>query len=114
LGRYDMKNIFFLLIILSINVAYAQQSAENKSASTDYYMMKNDHLLHFLGTGEVETVMSNATLSNGTVLTSKGEMVGKKAVKQKLENGECIDVLGMMRSCAELDSALTEKIRMKK
>ena len=114
-GLNSMKNIFLFLSILFFNAAVAQQAAtEIKSASTEYYMMKNNHLLHFLSTGEVETVMSNATLANGTVLSAKGEMVGKKAAKQKLENGECINVDGVLRPCALLDSMLTEKIRMKK
>jgi len=107
-----MKIILLLLSILSGSIAFAQSSSD-KAGSTDYYMMKNNHLIHFLGTGEVETVMTNATLANGTVLSSKGEMVGKKAAKQKLENGECIDVDGALKSCATLDSLLTEKIRSK-
>lgn len=110
-----MKNIFLLLSILILSNANAQQqTASTASGNTEYYMMKNNHLLHYLSTGEVETVMSNATLSNGTVLSSKGEMVGKKAAKQKLEDGECVDVEGTLRPCTLLDSMLTEKIRAKK
>jgi hypothetical protein len=52
-------------------------------------------------------------LANGTVLSANGEMAGKKAAKKKLENGECIDVEGMMQPCARLDSVLTEKIKRK-
>jgi len=108
-----MKNILLLLGILFSSIAFAQQSSSDKAGSTDYYMMKNNHLIHFLNTGEVETVMSNATLANGTVLSANGEMAGKKAAKKKLENGECIDVEGMMQPCARLDSVLTEKIKRK-
>src|SRR6187431_2536807 len=107
-----MKIISLLLCILFINIAHAQQPAtEVKSKNVEYYMMKNNHVLHFLSTGEVETVMTNATLANGIVLSANGEMAGKKASKKKLENGECIDVDGSLTSCAVLDSLLTEKIR---
>ena len=107
-----MKYIFLIPFIFSTTLAMAQQpSSDLPNRNTEYYMMKNNHLLHFLSTGEVETVMSNATLSNGIVLTSKGDMAGKKAAKQKLENGECIDVDGALKSCAILDSLLSAKIK---
>ena len=95
------------LFLISVS---AQDPNGKKS---DYYMMKNNHVLHFLSTGEVETVMSNATLANGTVLTAKGEMTGKKSAKKQLENGECIDVDGTLQPCAVLDSLLTAKIKSK-
>jgi hypothetical protein len=111
----EMKIILLVLSIFLNNLAIAQQPVADKSSdgNPEYYMMKNNHLLHFLNTGEVETVMSNATLSNGIVLTAKGEMAGKKAAKQKLVNGECIDIDGTLKSCAMLDSLLTKKIKSK-
>src|SRR5215203_4381339 len=101
----------YLVFATSLLLISAIQNPEGKR--TDYYMMKNNHLLHFLSTGEVETVMTNATLANGTVLSANGEMAGKKAGKKKLDNGDCIDLDGVLQSCSTLDSLLSQKIRSK-
>src|SRR6478735_7715064 len=78
-----MKKYFFLSLLFPAISVVAQPAAGYKSAdvkSADYYMMKNDNVIHFLSTGEAETVMTNATLLNGTIITSSGDVVTKKGV----------------------------------
>lgn len=103
------KNLVLVISFLFIS-ALAQ---DPQSKKTDYYMMKNNHVLHFLSTGEVETVMTNATLSGGTVLNSKGEVTMKGGSRKKINNGECIDAEGMVQPCNYLDSLLSAKIQSK-
>jgi hypothetical protein len=106
-----MKKYLALSGLLLVTSVMSQEPQGKKSS--DYYMMKNNHVLHFLSTGEVETVMSNATLANGIVISANGEMAGKNSIKNKLENGECIDVDGVMQPCSMLDSILTRNVRSK-
>jgi len=106
-----MKKYLVLTGLVIFTSGMSQDPPGKKAA--DYYMMKNNHVLHFLSTGEVETVMTNATLANGIVISANGDMAGKKSVKQKLENGECIDVEGIMQPCSMLDSILTGNVKSK-
>ena len=111
-----MKKYLLLSGIFILIQVHAQEPAQKSAAhakDADYYMMKNNNLIHFLATGEVETVMNTATLSNGTVISSKGEIVSKQGEKIKLANGECINADGKREGCAMLDSMLTKQVKPK-
>ena len=90
-----------------------QKVSTEKPKDLDYYMMKNDNVVHFLVTGEVETVMNNATLLNGTVITSTGEVVKKDGSKLLLKNGECVNAAGEQDNCEKLDANVKDNASKK-
>lgn len=112
-----MKKYLVLTGILLSTLANAQNSnppaGKRQSKDLDYYMLKNDKVIHYLATGEVETILTNATLLNGTVITSSGEIVAKNGTRTKLASGDCVNADGTKEDCASLDSLVKIKTKAK-
>jgi hypothetical protein len=109
-----MKKFLLLACLACVFHAQAQQADSSGIAvDLDYYMLKNNSLIHYLATGEAETVLDNATLSNGTVVTAAGKMLTKSGTKSQLVNGECIDAAGALKSCEVLDARVKKKLEEK-
>lgn len=104
-----MKKYFTLIGIFIALQASAQQADSAKTKDADYYMMKNKNVIHFLSTGEGETVLNTATLSNGIMITAKGEVVSKDGTKKVLGNGECVNAEGIVQDCAALDARISRQ-----
>ena len=111
------KLIAFTFILLNALIINAQSTdsslTKSQNKDVDYYMMKNNALIHFLATGEAETIIASATLADGVTVTGSGEVVNRDGSKRKLNNGECIDAHGVTRSCESLDAGVKMKVKGK-
>ena len=112
-----MRKIFILSLLLVTSLVYGQEVNKEKpeaSDRVDYYIFKNNSLIHFRPTGEAETVLIDVSLMNGIVITAKGELVAENGTRQKLLDGECVSGEGLKSDCAVLEQKLRNSLKMKK
>ena len=92
-----MKTLLIAIFaVLFSTSAFAQAEKQTKPApkmTTHCYNMKNGAMMHCMGTKE-EPMTKDATLKNGTRVTTKGEVTMKDGKKTTLTNGKAIDANG--------------------
>lgn len=112
-----MKKFILLAAICIATQVIAQTpdsaSSESQTKDLDYYMLKNNSVIHFLATGEAETVLNNASLQNGITITAVGEVVYQDGKKVQLKNGNCINAAGQQESCEKLNELVRAKLKNK-
>lgn len=104
-----MKNLLTLIVVaLFATTSFAQESKMEKKADTqtpaaghECYMMKDGALLHCMGE-KSEPVKADVKLKNGTVLTSGGVVTTIDGTQTKLENGECVSLMGGVGDCEKM------------
>lgn len=72
--------------------AAAAPAAEKKMAH-DCYMMKDNALMHCMGS-KMEPQKADVKLKNGTTVTANGSVMNADGSKAMLANGQCIDMMG--------------------
>lgn len=111
-----MKKILILSLFLVSSFGYGQEVKKEKAESgdrLDYYVFKNNSLIHFRATGEAETVLIDVSLMNGIVITAKGELVAENGTRQKLLDGECVNGEGRKSECTVLEQNLRNSLKVK-
>ncbi len=61
--------------------------------ATHCYAMKDGAMMHCMGT-KAEPMAKDATLNNGAMVSTKGEITMKDGTKKMLANGQCVDMNG--------------------
>ena len=65
------------------------------------YMMKDGALVHCMG-DKTEAQNTAVTLKGGTVISPKGEVKMKDGKTMKLENGQCMSMMGSIGDCEKM------------
>lgn len=81
-------------------VKAAKAEIEHKMAH-ECYMMKEGSLMHCMGE-KSDAQKEDVSLKNGTVVTPTGEVKMKDGHKTKLENGQCISMMGSIGDCDKM------------
>ncbi len=102
-----MKKLMTLIVVVFYTTAgFAQDNKMDTKSETktgmkmghECYMMKEGALMHC--TGDNATAQkTNVTLSNGTVIMPDGTVKTKDGITKKLENGQCVSLMGGIGDC---------------
>lgn len=109
------KLITLIAVALFATASFAQDKAE-KPADTkasgkmkhECYAMKDGGLMHCMGVN-AEPQKSNVTLKNGTVVTPDGVVKTKDGQETKMENGQCISMMGSIGDCGEMHASMPKE-----
>jgi hypothetical protein len=102
-----MKKVFLVMIGGALSFGAFAQDTTNKSTTSpteqtqqqprqqqkDIYVFKNNKM-YAVKSGNVAVMADNATLSDGTVVKTTGEVVTKDGQTKALKDGEYIDADG--------------------
>jgi hypothetical protein len=100
-----MKKLLILLLAILISIGVMGQAdkqtkpaakpatTEQNKMKTHCYTMKDGAMIHCMGSTH-EPMTKDVTLSNGTKVTTKGEVTMKDGKKTTLANGKAIDLNG--------------------
>ena len=103
-----MKNVFLSMIAVAISLgAFAQDTTSNQSTAPttpaeqqaqqqqhkDMYVFKDSKVWE-VKSGNITELTKDATLANGTVVKTNGEVVSKDGQTVALKDGQFIDVDG--------------------
>jgi hypothetical protein len=102
-----MKKVFLVMIGAALSFGAFAQDTTNKSTTSpteqtqqqpqqqqkDIYVFKNNKM-YAVKSGNVAVMADNATLSDGTVVKTTGEVVTKDGQTKALKDGEYIDADG--------------------
>jgi hypothetical protein len=104
----------FAVVVLFATSAFAQETIimkaedgktevnpESKPVQHECYMFKNGSLAHCMG-DKVAPQKTDVTLKNGTVLTPTGDVKMKDGKSLKLENGQCVSMMGSIGDCEKM------------
>ena len=106
-------NLLILAIIVSFSVSAQKETTKTKmhhDANTNYhaYIMKNGKLME-MQNGQRTALTQDATLQNGTKITSSGEVIWKDGKTQQLTNGDRVDMNGKIHNNMGMDSKMKMK-----
>jgi hypothetical protein len=117
-----MKKLIALIVVVFFTTAgFAQENKmetkpETKTSTKsahECYMMKEGAVYHC--TGDNQSMMkTDATLKNGTVITRDGTVRMKDGSTQKLENGQCVSLMGGIGDCDAMHAKSKEPMHMEK
>jgi hypothetical protein len=102
-----MKNLIALLVIVFFaSAGFAQdnkmqtqpQTKTTSKMSHECYEMKSGALIHCMGEKE-EAQKKEVKLSNGTTISPDGVVKMKDGTTKKLENGQCVSLMGGIGDC---------------
>ena len=105
-----MKKLILIAIACMFSVATmaqetktadAENPADNHPAGHSCYMLKDNALMHCMGT-KAEAQEADVKLENGMVITRVGKVLAADGKTVELKNGQCIDMLGMIGDCAAM------------
>jgi hypothetical protein len=105
-----MKKFAYLLSVLLVtglaNVATAQTNPKSQApktpaqvlrdSQTDYYMMKDGHMMMRMKDGQTMPMTENMTMSNGNMVMPDGTCTMKDGTKMTMKNGQCMMMNGKM------------------
>jgi uncharacterized protein YdeI (BOF family) len=86
------------------NQTYPEQKENGKSitpqdqTSREFYYFKDKKLWH-VKDNLTDEVKFDVTMSNGTKLTTRGEMISKTGKHEMLEEGQCVDMTATLSFC---------------
>lgn len=90
---------------------YQQEKSYQKDASAathskkhECYMMKDGVVFHCMGE-KSEAPKTDVKLSNGTVISTNGMVTMKDGNTKKLENGQCVSMMGSIGDCGVMHSS---------
>ena len=103
-----MKNLFLLFATIAISIGTSAQKMnpatttrpmqnENAQKSHDMYAYKNGKLMMDKN-GTNSDVTQNATLANGTTITTDGKVTWKNGKTQTLKEGDWVDMNGKIHT----------------
>lgn len=109
------KLMTFIVAGLFTTVSFAQDhKADNKSMKKsdatmatkkhECYMMKDGVVFHCMGE-KSEAPKTDVKLSNGTVISTNGMVTMKDGNTKKLENGQCVSMMGSIGDCGVMHSS---------
>ena len=104
-----MKKLILALAVVISTVGFvsANQSKVNVKSvivgATHCYTMKGGAMYACLG-ATMEPMKANVTLANGTVVTTKGEVITRDGKRTALINGQCVDLNGNIADSAKHDA----------
>jgi hypothetical protein len=109
------KLITLIAVALFATASFAQEKAE-KSADMkasekmkhECYAMKDGALMHCMGTS-AEPQKAAVTLSNGTVISPDGAVKMKDGQESKMENGQCISMMGSIGDCGDMHASMPKE-----
>ena len=106
-------NLLILAIIVSFSVSAQTDTTKSKmhhGAGMNYhaYVMKNGKLME-MQNGQQTILTQDATLQNGTKITSSGEVIWKDGKTQQLTNGDRVDMNGKIHNNMGMDSKMKMK-----
>src|SRR5437868_5634982 len=113
-----MKKLFLLIATVAFATGvFAQAGTTDKkmdskpAMSTDKkmthcYAMKDGAMLHCWGKDGHEAMTSDATLKNGTKVSTSGEVTMKDGKKTQLKNGQCILANGKIEDFDKAHAAM--------
>ena len=91
--------------------SYQQDKSSQKDAAAathskkhECYMMKDGAVMHCMGE-KGEPQKSEVKLTNGTVITPDGMVTMKDGNTKKLENGQCVSMMGSIGDCETMHSS---------
>ena len=103
-----------IVVALFSTATFAQDKMESKPAakpehkmSHECYMMKDGALMHCTG-DKADAQKTAVTLKNGTTVSPSGEVKMKDGKTTKLENGQCISMMGGIGDCDKMHAMLKE------
>jgi hypothetical protein len=112
-----MKKLLTLVVVaLFTTAAIAQDSKVDKKsdakvetkAAHECYAFKEGKLVHCWGADKSEVMTTNAKLKNGTTITPAGEMTMKDGTTAKLEEGQCVSLMGSVGDCEKMHAMAPE------
>ena len=118
-----MKKIISLLVIAicATTATYAQDAKSEKKSEMkaempknhECYAMKEGMLQHCTG-DQVVPQKSEVTLKNGTTITPDGVVKTKDGSETKLEDGQCITMMGSIGDCEKMHAMSSDHMDMEK
>jgi hypothetical protein len=111
-----MKKLITLVVVAFFATAtFAQDKMDSKPAAAksetkmhhECYMMKDGALMHCTG-DKADAQKTAVTLKNGTTVSPSGEVKMKDGKTTKLENGQCISMMGGIGDCEKMHASLKE------
>ena len=114
-----MKKLITLIVVaLFATATFAQDSKMEQKPEMkphmkmghECYMMKDGALMHCMG-DKAEVQKTDVKLKSGTVISTKGEVKMKDGQSIKIENGQCVSMMGSIGDCEKMHSEMkTEKV----
>lgn len=106
-----------LLALLFSNILFAQTKSKthvsNKhSTMTHCYAMKDGAMVKCMGS-KGEPMAMDATLKNGTKVSTTGEVTWKNGKKETLTNGQAIDMNGKIGDFNKMHASVMKKEKSK-
>ncbi len=112
-----MKKLFFIGAALVYSIGL--QAQEAKPARTadpavdhpkghECYMMKDGAMIHCMGKTS-EAQMTDVKLTNGVVVSREGQVVRADGESVQMQNGQCVDLMGMVGDCGEMHKDLMKE-----
>jgi hypothetical protein len=102
------KFLTVAVVALFATASFAQDNKMEKKADAksttlahECYMMKDGAVIHCMGEKN-EALKSDVKLKNGTTITSTGVIRSKDGVETKLENGQCVSLMGSIGDCEKM------------
>lgn len=107
-----MKKLIVLILIgVFAAVANAQDTKADKKSEVamnhECYMMKEGTVMHCTG-DKAEPIKSDVTLKGGIAITTKGEVRYADGNTAKLENGQCVSLMGGIGDCDKMHAKESE------
>lgn len=114
-----MKKLFVIVAAVMVSTAVFSQEekksetqtpattapAAEKKMAHECYMMKDNALMHCMGT-KAEPQKTDVKLKNGTTISAKGEVMKSDGSKEMLANGQCIELNGNIGDCEKMHAGM--------
>lgn len=102
-----MKKLFVLLVALAFS--FGMHAQDGKMPKKDHIMMK-DGKMWVMKDGKTSSLTQDMTLSDGSVVNLAGKITMQDGSTKMLENGEAIDMDGVI---TKHDERKSDKSKMK-
>ena len=112
-----MKKLFVIVAAVMVSTAVFSQDEKKPQTQTaaspaaemkmahECYMMKDNALMHCMGT-KAEPQKTDVKLKNGTTISIKGEVMKTDGSKEMLANGQCIELNGKIGDCEKIHTGM--------
>ena len=116
-----MKKIISLIIVaIFATAAYAQDAKSEKSMEKEHakyvghecYAMKEGVINHCTG-DKAEPIKETVKLKNGTTISPEG-VVTMEGRETKMDNGQCISMMGSIGDCEAMHKDLEKSMKSEK
>ena len=111
-----MKKVVTLIVVALFTTATFAQDTKMEvkhemhgdgKMKHECYMMKDGALMHCMG-DKAEAQKTSVKLKGGTVISPNGEIKMKDGKTLKLENGQCMSMMGSVGDCGKMHSPVKE------